>query len=137
MPFAEPRPHRRPFFAQGQGELTVAPSSARISLAVTSFTVANQDVNAHFARLTSASRTGQTLIMEVLVPGESTLHLPFPHPIMIGAGDTFFAIDEAPNGALFPMTVVGYEWLASDDEATPIRRTFPWFSYRLRETAER
>jgi hypothetical protein len=137
MPFAEPRPHRRPFWAQAGGDLVVAPSNPRYQLAITSFTASNQDSEPHFVRFGSRGRAGETQILEALVPGETTMHLPFPHPIVLGAADSFFAEDERPDGALFPMTVVGYEWLATDDETTIIRRVFPWLFVPVRADTPR
>jgi hypothetical protein len=34
---------------------------------------------------------------------------------MVGESRRLVVIDMAPNGALFPVTVVGYEWRDSDD----------------------
>ncbi|MGK2962232.1 MAG: hypothetical protein ACSLFK_08810 [Gemmatimonadaceae bacterium] len=115
MPFAEPRPHRRPFFAHGDRYLTVVPASQKMNLAVTSFTVANQDTRSHFVLLISTDGSSKVRLLEVLVPAESTMHIPFPHPLMVGAGRSLIAEDEASSPALAPMTVVGYQWLADDE----------------------
>lgn len=115
MPFAEPRPHRRPFHAHGEQQLTIEPSEKNLNLAVTSFTVANQDSSSHFAHLVSIGGSTKEQLLRVLVPAETTKHFPFPHPLMVGVGRSLLAEDEVPGGSLSPMTVVGYEWLAADD----------------------
>ena len=119
MPFAEPRPHRRPFHAHGEHSLSIDPSKKNLNLAVTSFTVANQDSRSHFARLVSIDGSDEEQLLRVLVPAETTKHFPFPHPLMVGVGRSLFAEDEVPGGWLSPMTVVGYEWLAADEPQTP------------------
>jgi hypothetical protein len=58
-------------------------------------------------------------MLEVLVPGGgTTFHLPFPHPIMVGAGRSLVVQGGIPGGGLEPVTVVGYEWIPSDDRPT-------------------
>lgn len=115
MPFAEPRPHRRPFFAQGDKRITVVPARQSMNLAITSFTAANQDERSHFVQLISTDGLSQDrLLLEVLIPDGTTIHFPFPHPLMVGVGRSLIADDEVKVG-LCPMTVVGYEWLAADD----------------------
>jgi hypothetical protein len=114
MPFAEPRPHRRPFHAKGEQKLTIVPTRTSMNLAVTSFTVANNDSSPHFVRLVSTHGSNEELLLEVLVPGETTKHFPFPHPLMVGVGRSLVAEDEI-SGFLSPMTVVGYEWLPADE----------------------
>lgn len=115
MPFAEPRPHRRPFYAYGDRHLTIVPASQKVNLAVTSFTVANQDNRSHFVLLTSTDGSSKDPLLEVLIPAESTMHFPFPHPLMVGVGRSLVVDDEVSGPALAPMTVVGYEWIAGDD----------------------
>lgn len=115
MPFAEPRPHRRPFRVHGEHQISIDPSEKNLNLAVTSFTVANQDSRPHFSRLVSIDGSTKEQLLEVLVPAETTKHFPFPHPLMVGVGRSLLAEDEVPSGSLSPMTVVGYEWLAADD----------------------
>jgi hypothetical protein len=115
MPFAEPRPHRRPFYAQGDNRIMVVPARQNMNLAVTSFTMANQDQRSHFVQLISTDGLSQDrLLLEVLIPSETTIHFPFPHPLMVGVGRSLIAEDEVHDVAC-PMTVVGYEWLADDD----------------------
>ena len=115
MPFAEPRPHRRPFRAHGEQQVTVVPTQKNLNLAVTSFTVANGDTRSHFARLVSVDGSSQEQLLQVLVPAETTKHFPFPHPVMVGVGRSLLAEDEVPGVSLSPITVVGYEWLAADE----------------------
>ena len=115
MPFAEPRPHRRPFRVHGEQELTIVPTEKNLNLAVTSFTVANQDSRSHFARLVSIDGSTKEQLLRVLVPAEGTKHFPFPHPLMVGVGRSLLAEDEVAGGSLSPLTVVGYEWLAADE----------------------
>ena len=116
MPFAEPRPHRRPFHAHGEHQVTIVPTQKNMNLAVTSFTVANQDSRSHFARLVSTDGSTKEQLLEVLVPAETTKHFPFPHPLMVGVGRSLLAEDVVTaSGTLSPITVVGYEWLAADE----------------------
>jgi hypothetical protein len=115
MRFAEPRPHRRPFHAHGEHQLTIVPTRNNMNLAVTSFTVANQDSRSHFARLVSTDGSTKEQLLEVLVAAETTKHFPFPHPLMVGVGRSLLAEDEVSSGSISPMTVVGYEWLAADE----------------------
>jgi hypothetical protein len=116
MPFAEPRPHRRPFHAQKDGALVVAPKLG--NLALTSLTVSNQDFEPHFVQVESTKGSNRKQLLMVLVPGGATLHFPFPHPIMVGAGRSLVVNDMSPTAALVPVTVVGYEWRPADDKST-------------------
>ena len=123
MPFAEPRPHRRPFHAHGEQQVTVVPSQKNLNLALTSFTVANQDTRSHFARLVSTGGSTKEELLRVLVPAETTKHFAFPHPLMVGVGRSLLAEDQVPGGSLSPITVVGYEWLASDEPKAPPKKS--------------
>jgi hypothetical protein len=116
MPFAEPRPHRRPFHAFKEFlPLTVKANRKGINLAVTSITVSNQSSTEKFVQVVSRGGDGDIKLLMVLVKGGQTLHFPFPHPLMVGETRKLVVIDMAPNGALFPATVIGYEWRATDD----------------------
>ena len=116
MPFAEPRPHRRPFHAfKATMPLTVTAKHRRVNLALTSLTISNQSTKEKFVKVVSRGGAGDNVLLMVLVAGTQTKHFPFPHPIMIGESRRLVVIDMAPNGALFPVTVVGYEWRDADD----------------------
>ncbi|HEX3168535.1 MAG TPA: hypothetical protein VHQ93_19840 [Chitinophagaceae bacterium] len=124
MSFAEPRPHRRPFHAHTlSGPLTVSPRFTGGNLALTSFTVGSQD-GTRWVRLVSTKDDTEEILLEVYVPGSQTLHFPFPHPIMVGAGRTLSISPMDNTGAFLPMTVVGYEWNEKD---------LIIFFYRIRE----
>jgi hypothetical protein len=117
MPFAEPRPHRRPFHAfKTTMPLTVTAKHKNVNLALTSITVSNQSDKEKFVQVISRGGTGDIILLMVLVRGVQTLHFPFPHPIMVGEHRKLVVKDMAPNGALFPVTVVGYEWRSKDDD---------------------
>ena len=116
MPFAEPRPHRRPFHSfKITMPLTVTPKHKNVNLAVTSITVSNQSEKEKFVKVVSRGGDGDNILLMVLVKGGQTLHFSFPHPIMVGEHRKLTVIDMVPNGALFPVTVVGYEWRSTDD----------------------
>jgi len=124
MAFAEPRPHRRPFreWNGGFASLVVAPKQLRGELAVTSLTLANQSTKARFIDVRSRNSdeppSGGAMLMMVWLSGRSTLHLPFPHPLMVGPGRTL-VVDTHQKAAkpLIPVTAVGYEWLRTDDKS--------------------
>jgi len=116
MPFAEPRPHRRPFHAfKVTMPLTVTAKRKRVNLALTSLTVSNQSTTEKFVKVVSRGGAGDDVLLMVLIKGSQTMHFPFPHPIMVGESRRLVVTDTAPNGALFPVTVVGYEWRDADD----------------------
>ena len=122
MAFAEPRPHRRPFceWNGGFAPLVVAPK-LRGELAVTSLTLANQSSKARFIDVRSRDSddppSGGDMLMMVWLSGRSTLHLPFPHPLMVGSGRTLVVdTHQKTDKPLIPVTAVGYEWLPKDDK---------------------
>jgi hypothetical protein len=116
MPFAEPRPHRRPFHAFTRFlPLTVKSTRKGVNLAVTSITLSNQAFDGKFVDVVSRGGDGDIKLMMVQVNGGQTLHLPFPHPLMVGETRKLVVINAVPDGALFTCTVIGYEWKASDD----------------------
>jgi hypothetical protein len=116
MPFAEPRPNRRPFCAHDFSSVVVTPKAG--NLALTSLTISNQDDRAHFVDVLSTKGANVKRLLQILVPDTTTVHLPFPHPIMVGTGRSLSVSDLAGGPALFPITVVGYEWVATDDKAS-------------------
>ena len=83
MSFAEPRPHRRSFYAlTGTAPLTINPKQAGGNLAITSFTAASQD-GVQLVRLDSKKGDDEQKLLEVYVQGAQTLHIPFPHPLLV------------------------------------------------------
>jgi hypothetical protein len=122
MPFAEPRPHRHWFRAYsdlsppGSPPLIVAPKREGGNLAITSLTASNQDEDPLFVYMRSRNGSSDELLLMALVPGTDTLHLPFPHPLMVGVG-RLLVVEGNSKGGLFPVTVVGYDWVPSEDEA--------------------
>jgi len=116
MPFAEPRPNRRPIHAFKETlPLTVKPSRKGLNIAVTSITCSNQSSMDKFLKVVSRGGDGDKILLMPLVGGGQTLHFSFPHPIMVGEHRQLVVIDMLPNGALFPVTVVGYGWRDSDE----------------------
>ena len=95
--------------------LTVTPKHKNVNLAVTRITVSNQSEKEKFVKVVSGRGTGDVELLMVLVRGSQTLHFAFPHPIMVGEHRKLVVIDMDPGGALFPVTVVGYEWRTTDD----------------------
>ena len=116
MPFAEPRPHRRPFHAFKEIlPLIVSPSRKGLNLALTSVTISSQGGDERFVQVLSRGGTGDIVLLMVLVKGGQTIHLDFPHPIMVGEHRKLVVIEMKHTGALLPTTVAGYEWRAADD----------------------
>lgn len=118
MPFAEPRPNRKPFHAfAGNPPLTVGAKRKGGNLALTSFTVSSQGGKPRFVRVISRGGDGDNVLIEVLVEGGQTIHLPFPHPIMVGVSRKLVVKVMVNTGALLPVTVVGYEWNPTDERS--------------------
>jgi len=118
MPFAEPRPHRRPFHAFTRFlPLTVKARRKGVNLAVTSITVSNQDTQGKFVEVISRGGSGDITLLMFQVNGGQTSHLTFPHPLMVGETRRLVVLDLVPTGALFTCTVIGYEWKATDDNS--------------------
>ena len=114
MPFAEPRPHRRPFHATtGTAPLTINPKQSAGNLAITSLTAASQD-GVQLVKLISKKNDDEQQLLEVYVTGAQTLHVPFPHPLMVGADRSLVVSTQSATGALMKITVVGYEWNQKD-----------------------
>jgi hypothetical protein len=114
MSFAEPRPHRRPFNGMtGTAPLTINPKQAGGNLALTSLTASSQE-GVQLVRLVSKKDDSEKTLLEVYVPGGETLHLSFPHPLMIGADHSLVVGQQFNTGALIKITVVGYEWNEKD-----------------------
>ena len=114
MAFAEPRPHRRPFHAMtGTAPLTINPKQAGGNLAITSLTASSQD-GIRLIKLVSKKGDIETTLLEAYVPGGQTIHLPFPHPLMVGTGHSLIVSQQSSTGALMTITVVGYEWNEKD-----------------------
>ena len=114
MPFLEPRPHRRPFHATTlMSELTVSPKLNDGDLAITSFTGSSQSGNRMI--IIVASKDGEDeILFKLYIPEGQTLHMAFPHPVMIGIGRTLKITPLDNTGGFMPMTVVGYEWNDKD-----------------------
>ena len=114
MSFAEPRPHRRPFNASsGTAPLLVKPKTIGGNLALTSITASSQDGIRHL-RVLSKKAENEILLLNMYVQSGQTLHIPLPHPIMIGVDRTLEVSAMVNTGALLMITVVGYEWNEKD-----------------------
>ena len=123
MPFAEPRPNRHPFSAQGDPPLIVSPKLDSGNLALTSFTISSQAGEARFVQLLSRKGKNDRVLLMVLVKGGQTLHFPFPHPLMVGANRSLVVKELLHTGALLPATVVGYEWVAGEESSSAMKNT--------------
>jgi hypothetical protein len=99
--------------------MSVTLKTQRGNLALTSFTASNQGKSPKFAILASSREgTEDEFLVMVMVPGRGTTHLAFPHPLLVGIGRSLVVTGTPePPKALFPVTVVGYEWVPSDDHA--------------------
>ena len=120
MPFAEPRPNRRPFCVHDDLSIIVTPKAG--NLALTSLTLSNQNNDSRFVYVSSVQGASTEYLMMVLVPGVTTVHLPFPHPIMVGTRRSLRVDAAGENLGLFPITAVGYEWVAADERGATLTK---------------
>jgi hypothetical protein len=94
---------------------TIGGLTVRDYLAITSFTVSNQDFDPHFVLLKFIDHAGNQvrIVTEPLVL-QGSLHFAYPHPIVLPLfpSDSWSleVEDEAPSAALLPITIVGYSY---------------------------
>jgi hypothetical protein len=114
MPFLEPAPHRRPFHVHDlYCSITLTPRQRGGDLAITSLTVSCQSVN-RYVIIKSVKDDEEEILLKAFVYDSNTLHLTFPHPLMVGMDRKLVIAPEFNNGGFIPATVVGYEWNKKD-----------------------
>ena len=78
--------------------------------------MSSQGGDERFVKVISRGGPGDTTLLMVLVKGGQTIHLDFPHPIMVGEHRRLVVVEMKHTGAFLPVTVVGYEWRSTDDK---------------------